>query len=186
MNNSEQIWQEYHDRLHGFIRSRVADPSAADDILQQIFLKIHAKIDTLQETEKIQSWMYQIARNTIIDYYRSHKETKGLPDILESPEEEAHEKTRREIAGCMGPLIEGLPDHYREAITMSEIDGLTQKEVATRQGVSLPGAKARVQRGRKLLKEKLDQCCKIEADRHGNVIDYEPREAGSCACSKCE
>ncbi len=178
----EQMWSEYQDRLHGFIQSRVGDASVADDILQDVFVKIHARIDTLKEVDKIKSWMYQITRNTIIDFYRSRKDAAELPGTLESPEEDAVDQAGREMASCLIPMIDSLPDQYRDALTLAEIEGLTQKEVAAKQGISLPNAKARVQRSRKMLKEKLLQCCHIESDRRGNVIDYEAKSAGSCAC----
>ncbi len=180
-NSTEQIWKEYHDKLHGFIRSRVGDASTADDILQDVFLRIHSRIDTLKDAGKIQSWMYQIARNAIIDHYRTHKPTEKLPESLSTPEEDSSEKARREMGGCMLPMIERLPHDYREAVRMSEVDGLTQKEVAARQEVSLSGAKSRIQRGRAMVKDLLLDCCKFEFDHRGKMIDYE--RGPKCQCN---
>ncbi len=182
MDSVEEIWREYHTRLHAFIRSRVGDASDAEDILQDVFLRIHSRVRTLEDGTRLQSWMYQIARNAIVDYYRARKTTAKLPESLTSPEPDAAEEARQDIARCFSPLIESLPEHYREAVTMSEIEGLTQQEVAERQGLSLSGAKSRVQRGRAMVKDALLQCCQLEFDQRGRMVDYD--DNGS-SCERC-
>lgn len=175
MDSTEQIWQEYHNRLHGFIQSRVGDTSLADDILQDVFARIHSRIDSLRNSSKIQSWIYQITRNAIIDFYRSRKMTEELPESLSNIEMDTNEKTRKEISNWLLPMIQSLPEIYRQALLLSEIESLPQKEVARKLGLSLPGAKARIQRGRKLLKNVLLDCCSYKFDRKGNVIDYQSK-----------
>ncbi len=175
MDSTEQIWQEYHHRLHGFIQSRVGDTSLADDILQDVFTRIHSRIDSLRDSRKIQSWIYQITRNAIIDFYRSRKMSEELPESLANIEMNTKEKTREEISNWLLPMIKGLPDIYQQALLLSEIEGLPQKEVARKLGLSLPGAKARIQRGRVRLKKVLVDCCSYKFDRKGNVIDYQSK-----------
>jgi RNA polymerase sigma-70 factor (ECF subfamily) len=184
MTLTEQIWRDYHAGLHGFIRRRVGDAASADDILQDVFVKVHARIDGLREKGKVHVWLYRIARNAIIDYYRTRKTPVELPQSLPASEEEAAQKARQELAGCIVPMIENLPDHYRRALMLSEIDGLTQKETAAQLGLSLPGAKARIRRGRAKVKEMLLACCHLEFDRQGGLTDYESRGA-SCGCDQC-
>ena len=179
---TEQIWKDYNSKLHAFIRSRVSDPSTADDILQDVFTKIYSRIDTLSNENKIQGWIYQITRNAIIDHYRSLKKMDELPESIAVPEPDPGDQTRQEIGTWFEPMMESLPEHYREALMLSEIEGLTQKEVALRQGISLSGAKSRVQRGRSMLKDILVDCCRFEFDHQGNVIDYEERTE---TCDKC-
>lgn len=179
-DNIEQIWKEYHSKLHAFINKRVNNPSLADDIQQEIYLKIHSKIGTLKSADKIQAWIYQIARNTIIDYFRTHKPEAELPESLSAPVPGPGDKARREIADCLLPMIRKLPAHYRESVMMSEIEGLKQMEVAARQKVSISCAKTRIQRGRALLKDMLLQCCCFEFDGQGRVIDYEKKKCDSC------
>ena len=184
MNRLEQIWKEYHAGLHNFIQSRVGDAATADDILQEVFLRIHTRIDSLKENSKIQSWIYQIARNAIIDHYRAHKSMEELPEMLTTPEPEPGDQATREIATCIIPMVQSLPEHYRQAIMLSEIEGWTQKEVARKQGVSLSGAKSRIQRGRSMIKEMLLDCCRFEFDHQGSVIDYEGRGGGCDGCGE--
>ena len=179
MPRTEQIWKDYHGRLHSFIRGRVHDTSEADDILQEVFVRIQSRIGTLKEERKLQSWLYQITRHAIIDHYRSVKKSDGLPEQFAAPEKDAVETARKEIAGCLLPIIQNLPHHYRESLFLSEIEGLSQKEVATQQGLTLSGAKARVQRGRAMVKKLLLDCCRFEFDHRGTVTDYE-RKGESC------
>jgi RNA polymerase sigma-70 factor (ECF subfamily) len=182
MNNTEQIWKEYYYRLLNFIKSRVRDASSADDILQEVFARVHSRIDTLREDSKIQSWIYQITRNAIIDHYRAQKITQELPESLSNAEMDQGDNTPYEIAGWLLPMIQKMPEHYRQAIMLSEIEGLTQKEVAGRLGISLPGAKSRIQRARSMVKKMLLDCCRFEFDRRGTVIDY---EVNGRRCDQC-
>ncbi len=176
----EQIWKEYHSKLLAFISRRVGDPSVADDILQEVFIKIHSGIGTLRSVDKLQSWIYRIARNAIIDHYRTHRPEAELPESINAPEADSSDKAREEIMDCLMPMIQRLPDPYREAVMLSEMDGLTQQEVASRQNLSLSGAKSRVQRGRALLKGMLTECCRFEFDHQGRVTDYEKRSCDRC------
>jgi RNA polymerase sigma-70 factor (ECF subfamily) len=179
----ENIWQEFAVKLGQFIRARVSDPATAEDILQDVFVKIQARLDSLADPAKLQSWLYLIARNAIIDHYRARKETTAVPESLpaELPEDDA------ELEGLKASfrrMIDSLPEPYREAIRLTEFEGLTQKELAERLGISLSGAKSRVQRGRQQLKDMLHECCTFEFDRRGKVIDCAPR--GDGGCRECE
>ena len=182
---TNHIWKEYHDSLHSFILSRVNDSSVADDILQDVFMRILSRLDSLRDCDKLQSWIYQIARNAIIDYYRSRKTTSELTPTLTAPDGEFSNRAKEDIDACLMPMIRSLPDPYREAVLFSEIEGRTQKELAERQGISLSGAKSRVQRGRAMLKEMMFGCCRFEFDKRGNVIDYERKGDCDCRCEGC-
>lgn len=179
MNTSEEIWQEYHSRLRAFIKSKIADDMATDDILQNVFLKMHSGLASLKDKTKIQSWLYQVARNAIMDYFRMKKPSVEIPEWLPHPEAHPTERIMQELLDCLQPMIQRLPEYYREAVILSEIKGLTQKEVAQVQGTSLSGTKSRVQRGRAQLKEMLAECCRLEFDHSGRLSDYE-RKDGVC------
>ena len=120
------LWHDYHSKLHGFIRSRVESMDAADDILQDVFIKIQKNIGNLQDAERLESWIYQIVRNAVIDHYKARKKYEDLPETLTAPELGDEEQARREISSCMESMIEALPSTYRDAVRLSEIDGLKQ------------------------------------------------------------
>jgi RNA polymerase sigma-70 factor (ECF subfamily) len=185
--DAEAIWEEFHRRLLGFIARRVRDHDSAEDILQDVMLRIHRHAGELEHSAAVGGWIHQIARNAIIDHYRRAPVRRERPAGIDPMPEDAPapEVTgpdpREELARCLEPLLEQLPVKYREAVALTELDGLTQAEAADRLGLSTSGMKSRVQRGRAQLKDLLGDCCEIELDRRGGVTGYRPRRR-SCDC----
>jgi len=175
----EHIWHEFAVKLDQFIRSRVSDPATAEDILQDVFVKIQKRLGQLQDPAKLEGWIYLIAHNAIIDHYRTRKETVEVPETLPA-EPDSHGGELEELKASFRRMIYSLPEPYREALVLTEFDGMTQQQLANRLGISLSGAKSRVQRGRAQLKQMLDECCTFEFDRRGKVIDCTPREKTGC------
>jgi RNA polymerase sigma-70 factor, ECF subfamily len=176
-----------HDRLLGFIRARVGDEAAAEDILQDAFLKIHARIGTLRDEERLESWVWQIVRHAIADHLRGQRPAAALSEELPAREETGEDDpgdAARQLVPFVRATIDGLPGPYRDALLLTEYGGLTQQELAARAGLSLSGAKSRVQRAREKVKALLLACCHFELDRRGGIIDYRSRSAG-CACASC-
>lgn len=180
--STSEIWNEFSNRLKGFILKRVNNEYDAEDILQDVFCKIHDNIRKLEAQDKLQSWVYQITRNTVIDYYRRREVMVELSDIPENLVDEPNTDVNNAIVSCLEPMINNLPQKYREAIIMTHIDGLTQKEMAEKIGLSLSGAKSRVQRAREKLKEMLLECCHLEFDRQGNILEYEHKRHNCQYC----
>jgi len=183
MTSIETLWRETSDQLRTFIHSRMSDPTQAEDILQDVFLKMYERIHTLRNDQKLESWMYQIARNAIIDHYRTRKTTDALPEEIPTIATPSDLQTRQEMASWLRPLIALLPDTYREPVRLSEIEGWTHQQVADHLDISLSAAKSRVRRGKLLIKEALTDCCQFEFDQRGRVIDYEPH---TDTCSACD
>jgi RNA polymerase sigma-70 factor (ECF subfamily) len=175
---SEQLWETFSVPLQQFIQRRVPDPHSAEDILQDVFLKIHTRIDTLHQADRVSAWIYQIARNAIADYYRATRPTTELAETLAAPDALVDDDVVRELLPCVAAMVDGLPDTYREALRLTEYAGLSQKELSERLAISFSGAKSRVQRARAKLKKQLLDCCHFQLDHAGRIIDYQPR----CAC----
>ena len=169
------IWKDFHIKLHGFILGRVNDTSVADDILQEVFLRVHFRLETFNKGANLHAWLYQITRHAIIDYYRACKPDDELPYGLSDTEKTPTDKAKEETQRWLIPMIQHLAEPYREAVLLADIEQLPHKEVAARQGVSLTCAKSRIQRGRKLLREMLFSCCHIELDHQGGLLDCEPK-----------
>lgn len=181
--STEQLYQKLGLQLKYFIGKRVNDPMAAEDILHDVFIKIHTSINSLQSADKLEKWIYQIARNAIIDYYRQKRQFVEVEDYhLPSEDENVNEDNSMHKQASIGLTgwIEELPEIYREAILLTEYQGLTQKELAEKMNISVAGAKSRVQRARKMLRDMLLQCCHFEYDKYGTVIDYSKH---CCCCS---
>jgi RNA polymerase sigma-70 factor (ECF subfamily) len=169
------IWEDFGERLRAFIGRRVSDPADAEDILQGIFLRVHTQAPALRDEQRLAPWLYRIARNAVIDHYRRQRQEAALSDEIAEAPDDPDEDPETRLAEGLRPMIACLPVRYRRAVILSELEGVPQREVAERLGISLSGAKSRVQRGRRLLREALVACCKFEMDRRGHVIDYAPR-----------
>jgi RNA polymerase sigma-70 factor (ECF subfamily) len=116
-----------------------------------VFLKTYTPLCSLKDEATLESWLYQITRNAVIDHYRTQKPSEELPEWISQPETNLNDQAKQDLETYLMPMINQLPAHYREALILCEIYQKPQKEVAKEQGISLSGAKSRVQRGRKLL-----------------------------------
>jgi RNA polymerase sigma-70 factor, ECF subfamily len=161
-----------------FISKRV-DPQDVEDVLQTVFLRIQRGLADLRDSDKLVAWGYQIARNAIVDHarrasLRRHEELDRAR-TAPAPVVDDDASGASELALILGHFIAMLPDPFREALQLTEIEGVTQAEAARRTGLSVPGMKSRVQRARVQLRELLEGCCDIELDTRGTIIDVEPR-----------
>lgn len=179
----ECLWKDYRQRLLAFIRGRVEDEATAEDLLQEVFLRIHARLGSLRDTDRLESWLYQIARNAIIDHYRARREHTELPETLPAETDPSEPDAAEELAGSLREMVEALPEPYRQALLLTEFEGLSQQALADQLGISLSGAKSRVQRARQKIKDDLLTCCHFEFDRYGRVVDY---WAQCCCCASGE
>ncbi|HET6559136.1 MAG TPA: RNA polymerase sigma factor SigZ [Prolixibacteraceae bacterium] len=183
MNQSTaELWERFADRLRRFIISKVKDEALADDLLQETFIRIHSKIDTLQDETKVQSWVYQVARNIIHDHFRkASPETHAeVPEIMEE-EQEADEAMTATIRD-MVLFMEELPEQDCQALCRVEFEGISIREYAEKAGISYTAAKSRVARARYKLSDLLMNCCHYEFDKYGTVISYHPIKC--CCCHK--
>jgi RNA polymerase sigma-70 factor, ECF subfamily len=194
---------EFHDQLSAFIARRVDNEADVEDILQNVFLRVHQKLGTVHHADRLASWLYQVTRNAIVDYYRSPERRReiltdftletepdrdgvhgnGAIDLFDWEEQRA--KAVAELASCLRPMTNRLPAHYRDAISLVELEGLTQRNAAERCGLSVSGMKSRVQRGRQMLKRMLQECCQIHLGSDGRITDYECQDS-SCVQSRAE
>jgi RNA polymerase sigma-70 factor, ECF subfamily len=173
--DTDRLWREYSPGLARYISRHISDQGIAEDILQDVFLKIHSQISTLRDIGSLRSWMYLIARNTIIDHYRSKRRTVELPSPAQVPRNNDDGNVIGRLIPCVERMVARLPDKYRLAILLTDHQGMTQKEMGERLGLSPSGAKSRVQRAREKLKGMLMECCRFELDGLGRIIDFERR-----------
>ncbi len=182
--NAQKVWQEYGTQLKYFLVSRLAVQEDAEDLLQEILVKTHNNLSSIKEPGKFKAWLYQIARNTLIDYYRKQRPTVSDQDI---PELEALSienlsplnPVYSELSHCIKPFLMQLPEKYRKAVEATDLKGASQKALAEELGLPTSTVKSRVQRGRKMLGNLFHECCSYELDARGNIMDY---TAGSDCC----
>lgn len=173
------LWNQFSDKLRAFILKRVRDNELTDDILQEVFIKIHTKIDTLKEDTKIKSWIYQIARNAINDHFRNSNLVEMRNRELHLEKDTQNNESMTKIAEGLHKFIDNLPEKYCDALCKTELEGLSQVNYAKQAGMSNSGAKSRVQRGRAMIKDMLMKCCHFQFDKYGTIIDYHPI---TCCC----
>jgi RNA polymerase sigma-70 factor, ECF subfamily len=177
--DANAIWAKTHARLSAYVRRKVKDEAAAADVLQDVFVKMYQNLPQLREEQRAEFWLWRIAHNAVMDHFRQQRSLQQpLPPTEESPTEaEAHTRAlTEEVAQWLPMMLELLPPKYREALYLTEIEGLSQRELAERLQISYSGAKSRVQRGREKLRETVLQCCEVATDRYGNVLGYRQRE----------
>ncbi len=179
----ENLWANFASQLRGFIRSRVGDHATAEDILQDAFVKIHRKLPTLCSDQKVEAWIWRIVRNTIADHFRRARPGGPLPHEAELFAEPVADLP--DLACCLRKFVDQLTPAHRDALLLTEWEGMPQTGLAKHFGLSASGAKSRVQRARAELRKLLEACCRFELDRRGNVVEMTPREqAGAGGCQQ--
>jgi RNA polymerase sigma-70 factor (ECF subfamily) len=177
---TEKIWTDHHKQLQGFILAKVNSEDACNDILQDVFMRIHLNLHKLEKPERIQQWVFQISRNAINDHFRKQKLFANVEDVdLEDPSLGLNSNGK--FAKCMSSFIKDLPKKYQEAITKVEIENMSQLNFAKQLNISYSGAKSRVQRAKELLKSYFLECCNVNTDKYGNIISLKgPSKCGTC------
>ena len=175
---TSNTWTNTRQELKNFIYRRVKDNEVAEDLVQDVYLKVHFKLGQLKDSDKITGWIYQITRNAITDHFRS--KSKGIP-VTELDWGTDKHALNECVSSCLTEMLDTLPDHYKEALKLAEMENLSQIELANRLNISYSGAKSRVQRARQMLKDKMDEQYLIKTDSYGNVIVCENRVPFNCS-----
>ncbi len=182
------VWAEFASRLRAFVARRVPPGIEPDDVVQEVFLRVMRHLPSLRDADRIEAWLFQIARNTLLDAIRARQRRDSRTDTLEidlpaEAETEDVHAAEAELAPCLTPMVARLAEPYRQAIELTTVHGLTQTEAAKRLGVSVSGMKSRVQRAREQLKAMLLRCCEVDVDRRRGVTDFHLRESATCGTS---
>lgn len=182
------MWVEFAAPLRAFLSRRVPPAVDPDDVLQDVFLRVVKHLPSLRDADRIEAWLFQIARNALRDTLRARRRRDGRTESLEAdvPAENSMDDDRAaeaELTPCLAPMIARLEEPYRSAIELTALRGLTQSEAAKQARVSVSGMKSRVQRAREQVKTMLLRCCEVDVDSRGAVIDYQVRETSPCISS---
>lgn len=175
------LWEAFASRLKGFIRKQVGHEEDAEDVLQDVFIRIQGGLPRVRDTSKLESWVFQVTRHAIIDHLRARRNGSAAPSDDLAEERPAGDISAL-VASWITPLLQELPPQDRQALEHS-LQGRSQKDLAEAEGLSPSAARSRVQRARRRLKEVLLKCCEIELDRRGNAISYTRRSASCRRCS---
>lgn len=181
-------WKELERRLRPYLARRAASAADVDDLLQDVFERMQKGLGTLREDERFGPWVYRIANSAVVDSARRRARAPRLDahELVDArpTDVDLGDQLESELAECVALFVGQLPSPYREAITLTELQGLSQKQAAEMLEVSLSGMKSRVQRGREKIRQMFLECCEISVDCRGRIIECEPRrvagEARGC------
>jgi RNA polymerase sigma-70 factor (ECF subfamily) len=136
----------------------------------------------LDDQAKLKSWLFKITNNTIVDYYRKRKYSKL--EITQIEPENGNDiqnvNMNDEMVTCLKSFLYELPDKYKIPLEMFEFNGMKHREISEKLNITLSGSKTRIQRAREKLKEVLTECCEMEFDTYGNILEYKQKESYQC------
>ncbi|GIU15387.1 RNA polymerase sigma factor SigZ [Shewanella sp. MBTL60-007] len=178
----ESIWTEYQSSLKAFLHRKVANTADVEDLLQEILIKTHKSLQTVTDSSKIKPWIFQIANNTIIDFYRKNSQLSKLTadDLWYDEQDEA--LIIKELSHCLLPFIKQLPEEDAKLLIAIEIDGTSQKDFAEQNQLNYSTLKSRVKQSRKKLYQLFNSCCEFSIDSKGNIMEYQSK---SGHCDRC-
>lgn len=168
-----EAWKNHESELRHFVRARIPGEEEASDLVQEVFLRAQSQHNGLCDIANPRAWLFQVARNLLIDRYRLHREMQPLDEDFPA-KSEVEALPVDALADCLPRVLAELSPEDREAISLCDIEGLSQQAFATRAGLSLPAAKARVQRARKRLRSQLIRACQVHFDEMGKVCCFVP------------
>lgn len=174
----ESMWLAHSGELKSFLSRRVPSPAVVDDILQDVFFKTLLRLESAGHVRHFRGWLFAVARNAIADHYRTSHPVSELPDTLAALTPDPSEASSRVMGTCLLPMINSLPETIRAPLVMVDLEGVRQREVATRLGISLPALKSRVLRARQKVRHLIEDCCQLELDAQGCIMDYVVKPGG--------
>jgi RNA polymerase sigma-70 factor, ECF subfamily len=180
------VAEQFRAEIFTYIQNKIGNPATADDLTQETFVKVSRALAKGPMPEHFRGWLYRIARNTTIDYVRESQRFVPLEDSIINREASTSEisdsgdtEFRKQLFSYTLKVIETLPAEDREALTLTEVDGLSREELAGELGISLTAAKSRVHRARAKLRKTVEECCRLVTDPYGRVMDWRKRPPGS-------
>ena len=188
-------WQRLRSDVRRLVGRRASSPADAEDVVQEVLARVWRHAATLRDDERFISWVRRIVDNTLADHLRLRLRHPLLPaapvtempaPVVENPLDSGATSAKDRVAGILRPFAEALPEPYKEALILSELEGLTHARISTRLGVSVSAVKSRVRRGRAMLRRALALCCEIALDARNAVVSCETRPNADVPAGCCE
>lgn len=171
-----QIVFDFYKPLKRYLIRKTKYKETAEDIVQEVMLKVISAHQKNLQVKNLKAWLYQIARNTLIDYYRNFKNqiyvnVDAVDEMFLYMEDEIYNSDDFLI-----PMINLLPQKYSKPLFLSDIENLPQNEIAEQLHLTLSATKMRIQRARKMLYELFIECCDIEYTKTGAFLNCTIKE----------
>jgi RNA polymerase sigma-70 factor (ECF subfamily) len=170
-------WAAHEAELRGYLRHQLADDHAAEDLLQDVFIKAMRQDEGFCVLDNPRAWLFQVARNALVDRARMAKPHIALDEIahaIEAPRAEPIAPLDA-LAGCVARVLGELSADDAAILRPCDLEGMTQREFAQRHGLSLPASKSRLLRARQRMRDRLTTACQVRFDDDGCVSSHVPR-----------
>lgn len=168
------LWLQYQEGLQRYLQLKVQDEDTANDLAQEVLMKLYKSCCSEREIRQARSWLFQIAHNVVIDHYR--RQARLTPDLPAEQVELSETSVWQEMIPYVEPLLRMLPEKYAEPLRLADIEGLTQPQVAERLGLGLSATKSRVSRARRLLRDQIQECFHLDANSDGELTDFRVKD----------
>jgi RNA polymerase sigma-70 factor, ECF subfamily len=168
-----RAWLAHEAELLGFLRHQVGDPHRAEDLLQEVFLKAMRQGQGFCEVEQPRAWLFQVARNSLIDDVRRQRATEPLDADVPAPVADDASPVDA-LAECIERNLPRLEPADHDVLRRCDLDGWRQHDYADRNGLTLAATKARLRRARMRLRALLIERCGVRFDDRGAVCCTTP------------
>ena len=173
------VYAAYHAKVRAYAAKLVGHDDA-DDVAQEVFLKLSRALGTLSDPARLGSWIYAITLNTVRDGARARacrplrqpedaeaRLARVSDPAARTPEQAA---ARNEMVACYVDYVKGLPPDYLDVYLLAEFEHLANAEIARRLGLSLGTVKIRLHRARARLHDQLRRNCRCYYDERGELL----------------
>jgi RNA polymerase sigma-70 factor, ECF subfamily len=170
-------WQAHEGELLGYLRHRVADADMASDVLQDVFVKAMRHGQGFCSLDNPRAWLFQVARNTLIDRTRASHPCEPLPDGEDEPAAPRDDPPAPvdALATCLERTMTELSADDAAILGACDLSGQTLRDFAASHGLGLPAAKSRLLRARQRLRDRLTTVCQVSFEPDGTVAGHVPR-----------
>lgn len=181
---TSEIWETHSGDIRRYIYKKVRDESIADDLMHDVFIKLHHNQKTIKDTSKLKPWLYKVAGNAIVDYYKEENRRRFV-HVKEDEFQEEPKEPEHTAKDCLFGILDSLPEKYRNPITLYGIKGKKQQTIANELQLPLPTVKSLIQRARKLVVKGYMDCCDFTLNKNGKLVG-EIKEKQFCKVCNCE
>jgi RNA polymerase sigma-70 factor, ECF subfamily len=184
----EALWEASSRRLRAWFERRTGSAHDADDLVQETFLRVQARLASLRDGERLDAWVGAIAANVLADHHRRRAHgAQPLEDACSASSEPAAPQEddvdlRLAVAGWLDAFLAGLEPRDAAILRAVDLEGRAQVDVAAELGLAPSSARSRVQRARARLRAQLEDCCSFAFDARGSVTEARRRPGSSCGC----
>ncbi len=176
----EQIYLKFYPPIHRYL-IRFVGPKEAEDLAQEVFIRAGQSLDAFRSEAQVSTWLYRIATNAAIDRMRQPTFQRKIncspiePELAGDGQSLENDALRRATNDCIRGVIDGLPENYRMPVILSELQGLSNQQIADVLGLSLDVVKVRLHRGKARLKQELQNHCQFSRDER-NELTCDPKK----------